>query len=76
MGLLLGRSGLRWEVLKSNFETGVSGNGPFFSVWAPFLCLFNATLPDHSTSYCADAEVSVRGSGSGNHRTQVRQTSV
>ena len=33
-------------------------------------------LPDNSVSYCADAEVSVRGGGSGNRRTQGRQLSV
>ena len=36
----------------------------------------NVILPDNSGSYCAGTEVSVRGSGSGNHRNLVRQVSV
>ena len=33
-------------------------------------------LPDNSASSCADVEVSVRGSGSGNRRTQEKQVTV
>ena len=43
------------------------------------VCVFvwcNVILPDNRVSHCADAEVSVRGSGSGNLRTQARQVSV
>ena len=36
----------------------------------------NVVLPDKSVINCADAEVSVRGSGSGNRLIQVRQVSV
>ena len=45
------------------------GSKPVF-VWC------NVTLQNNSVSSCADAEVSLRGSGSGNRRTQVRQVSV
>ena len=45
------------------------GSQPVF-VWCTVM------LPDDRVSYFADAEVSVRGSGSGSRRTQVRQVSV
>ena len=42
-------------------------------------CVFvwcNVILPDSTVSHCADAEASVRGSGSGTRRTQLRQVST